>query len=163
MIGRRHALRWALLASAVFLTGCATPHRQVPPAAAFWTGRIGVQIQSQPPQSLSATFELQGSAERGGLLLLSPIGSTLAQLNWTPQTADLSQGGQQWSSGNLDDLTTQLTGTALPVTALFDWLAGQATAPAGWRVDLSQLAQGRIQAERHNPAPTVQLKVILER
>ena len=163
MIGRRRTMHWALLAGSLCLAGCAAPRRQAPSASAFWSGRLGVQIQSQPPQSLSAAFELQGSPERGELLLLSPIGSTLAQLNWTPQTAQLSQGDRQWSGDSLDDLTTQLMGTALPVAALFDWLAGQATTPAGWQVDLSQLASGRIQAERQSPAPAVQLKVLLER
>jgi outer membrane lipoprotein LolB len=153
----------ALLVGVTLLVGCAAPSRQVPPDAAFWSGRMGLNIQSQPPQNLSAAFELQGSAEQGELLLLSPIGSTLAQLRWTPQTAELNQGGRQWSSRSLDELSTQLTGTALPVAALFDWLAGQASTPVGWQVDLSQLPQGRIQAERQSPAPTVQFKVVLER
>jgi outer membrane lipoprotein LolB len=153
----------ALLVLVLLLAGCASPARPSSPAAGFWSGRMGLQIQSQPPQNLSAAFELQGSAERGELLLLSPIGSTLAQLNWTPQSVDLIQGERRWSSNNLDELTTQLTGTALPVPALFDWLAGKSTTPAGWRVDLSQLEQGRIQAERQSPAPQVQLKMVLER
>jgi outer membrane lipoprotein LolB len=163
MSAMRRAALWILLTGVVFVAGCATPSSQRSPAAAFWSGRIGVQIASQPPQSLSAAFELQGSAERGELLLFSPIGSTLAQLNWTPQTADLNQGGRQWSSGSLDDLTTRLSGTNLPIAALFDWLAGQATTPAGWQVDLSQWTQGLIRAERQSPLPAVQLKVILER
>lgn len=153
----------ALLLGVTLLVGCAAPSRQVPADAAFWSGRMGLQIHSQPAQSLSAAFELQGSAEQGELLLLSPIGSTLAQLRWTPHSAELNQGGRQWSSSNLDELSTQLTGTALPVAALFDWLAGQATTPVGWQVDLSQLAQGRIQAERQSPTPAVQFKVVLER
>lgn len=163
MIGHRMRMRCALLLGLALLTGCATPPRPAQTAGPVWSGRIGVQIQSQPPQSMGAAFELQGSAERGELLLLSPIGSTVAQLVWTPQTADLRQGERQWSSANLDDLTTQLTGTALPIAALFDWLSGQATSPAGWQVDLSQWPQGRIQAERQSPAPAVQLKVLLER
>lgn len=163
MTGRRLATQCCLAMAAVMLTGCTTLNRQMAPSTAFWAGRIGVQIQSHPPQSLSAAFELQGSAAHGELLLLSPIGSTLAQLNWTPQTASLTQGTRRWIGGNLDQLTEQLAGTPLPVAALFDWLTGQATAPAGWQVDLSQWSQGRIQAERQNPAPVVQLKLVLER
>jgi outer membrane lipoprotein LolB len=163
MIGRRLLGRCALLLCALVLTGCATPSRQAQPGEAFWSGRMGLNIQSQPPQSLSAAFELQGSAERGELLLLSPIGSTLAQLRWSPQNAELSQGDRLWRSASLDDLTRQLTGTALPIAALFDWLGGQATSPAGWRVDLSQLPQGRIEAQRQSPEPAVLLKLLLER
>lgn len=163
MTGRRLATRCILAMAIVVLAGCAIPNRQTAPATAFWAGRIGLHIQSQPPQNLSASFELQGSAECGELLLLSPLGSTLAQLNWTPQTVRLMQGTRQWTSGNLDQLTEQLTGTPLPVAALFDWLQGQATAPTGWQVDVSQWAQGRIQAERQHPAPVVQLQLVLER
>lgn len=163
MSSSRRATLGALLTGTLWLSGCATPSRQLPREAAFWAGRIAVQIQSQPPQSLSAAFELQGSATQGALQLLSPIGSTLAQLHWTSETAQLSQGAREWSGASLDELTTQLMGTALPLAALFDWLAGQATIPAGWQVDLSQWAKGRIQAERQSPAPVVQLKVLLER
>jgi len=163
MNGLRRTTLWALLATVVLATGCATPNRQAQANTAFWAGRVGLQIQSQPPQSLSAAFELQGSADHGELLLLSPVGSTLAQLNWTPQAAELIQGGRHWTSSNLDELTTQLAGTPLPLSALFDWLSGQATTPSGWQVDLSQWMQGRIQAERQSPAPTVQLKLLLDR
>jgi len=153
---------WPLLLCSALLVGCASVPKQAPPGTAVWTGRIGLQILTQPPQSVGAAFELQGSAEQGELLLLSPIGSTLAQLSWTPTQAHLTQGGRQWSNQSLDDLTTQLTGTALPVAALFDWLAGQATPLAGWQVDLSQRPEGRIQAERKSPDPVVQLKLVLE-
>jgi outer membrane lipoprotein LolB len=153
---------WPLLLCSALLVGCAGVPKQAPPGTAVWTGRIGLQILTQPPQSIGAAFELQGSAEQGELLLLSPIGSTLAQLSWTPTQAHLTQGGRQWSSQSLDDLTTQLAGTALPVAALFDWLAGQATPLAGWQIDLSQRAEGRIQAERKSPDPVVQLKLVLE-
>lgn len=159
----RRLTLWALLGFAVLLAGCASPSRTTTAAPTFWTGRIGVHIQSQPPQSLSAAFELQGSAERGELQLLSPIGSTLAQLSWAPHSAQLVQGSRQWASNNLDELTTQLAGTPLPVAALFDWLSGQGTTPPGWQVDLSQWPQGQIQAERQSPAPAVRLKLILER
>ena len=163
MSERRHVMQGLLLAAAVLLSGCATSNRHPPAATAFWAGRIGVEIQSQPPHQLSAAFELQGSAEHGELLLLNPIGGTLAQLSWTPQAASLTQGGRQWASDNLDQLTAQLTGTTLPVAALFDWLAGQTSTTPGWQVDLSGFAQGRILAERQSPAPAVLLKVRLER
>jgi outer membrane lipoprotein LolB len=163
MIGRRQLSLCALLLGLLVLSGCATPVRQIEAGDAFWSGRIGLNIQSQPPQSLSAAFELQGSAERGELLLLSPIGNTLAQLRWSPHNADLSQGDRLWRSASLDDLTRQLTGTTLPIAAMFDWLGGQASSPAGWQVDLSQWPQGRIEARRQSPAPAVLLKLVLER
>lgn len=159
----RYALRGALLAGLLLLSACATPSRTPTAQADFWSGRLALQVQSQPPQNLGAAFELQGSASQGELALLSPVGTTLAQLRWTPGSAELNQGGRQWSGRNLDELMEQLSGTALPMTALFDWLAGQANTPAGWHVDLSGWAQGRIQAERLTPAPAVQLRLLLDR
>ena len=150
-----------LLFAGVFLAGCATPRPPVQ-TDAFWSGRLALQVASEPPQQWFANFELQGSAERGELLLFSPIGSTLAQLNWTPQTADLNQGGRQWSSGSLDDLTTRLSGTNLPIAALFEWLAGRPAPVPGWQADLSGHAQGRLLAQRSQPAPAATLRIVLD-
>jgi len=74
------------------LAGCATPRPTPADPAAFWSGRLALQLQSTPPQNWSASFELQGSADQGQLVLLSPIGTTLARLSWTPQAAVLEQG-----------------------------------------------------------------------
>ncbi len=153
----------ACLATAAALAGCATPRRASLPESATWSGRLGLQVQSEPPQTWSVGFELQGSEQQGELLLLSPIGTALAQLQWTTQSAQLVQGDRQWSGRNLDQLTQQLMGTALPLAALFDWLAGRPTVVPGWRVDVSQLAQGRVQAERQSPAPQATLRIVLDR
>ena len=55
-----------------------------------------------------------------------------------------------------------MTGAALPVDALFQWLAGQPAAVPGWRADLSQVASGRLQAVRESPQPTADLRVVFE-
>ena len=62
----------------------------------------------------------------------------------------------------LDDLTTELGGAPLPVRALFGWLRGQAVSAAGWNVDLSRHADGRITARRDTPAPAAELRVVFE-
>jgi outer membrane lipoprotein LolB len=97
------------------------------------------------------------------MLLLSPIGTTLAQLQWQPGLARLEQGQQQIDGSSLQQLATQLTGTELPILALFEWLAGRPAEAAGWQVDLSQHAQGRITAERRLPAPATLLRIALDR
>ena len=68
----RLALVFAGFFAALFLAGCA----QTPRATAqdglkneFWTGRISLQVQSEPVQSFSASFELRGGPERGELSL----------------------------------------------------------------------------------------------
>lgn len=128
-----------------------------------WSGRLAIQVLKDPPESLSASFELQGSAQAGQMVLLSPLGTSLARLQWQPELARLEQGQEQWSSTSLQNLATRLTGTELPVTALFDWLAGRPSEAPGWQVDLSSHAQGRITAERRLPAPATVLRIVLDR
>jgi outer membrane lipoprotein LolB len=55
-----------------------------------------------------------------------------------------------------------VTGTPLPIAALFDWLQGRATEVPGWHVDLSQVAQGRLRAQRTSPPPAADLRVAFD-
>jgi outer membrane lipoprotein LolB len=120
------------MACTLLAAGCATPRMVAVDANAYWSGRMAIQVLKEPPESLSAGFELQGSAQAGEMVLLSPIGTTLARLEWTPQGARLAQGQQQLESTSLQRLGARLTGTELPIAALFEWLAGRpAEAPAG--------------------------------
>jgi outer membrane lipoprotein LolB len=124
---------------------------------------LALQLQSTPPQNWSVSFELQGSAEQGQMVLLSPIGTSLARLSWTPQTAWLEQGQDKTESSSLQSLSQRLTGTDLPMTALFEWLAGKAADAPGWQVDLSAHSQGRLTARRSTPAPEAVLRILLDR
>lgn len=76
---------------------------------------------------------------------------------------------------DLDALTRELLGEAIPVAALFDWLRGRpwpqapSTALAGagfsqlgWQIDLSQFNDGLVLAQR-STAPAVTLRARLER
>jgi outer membrane lipoprotein LolB len=160
--GRRRVLGLAT-ACCLFATGCATP-RMIPlDDKAYWSGRMAIQVLKNPPESLSAGFELQGSAVAGEMVLLSPIGTTLARLEWTPEGARLAQGQQQMESPSLQRLGARLTGTELPIAALFEWLAGRPAEAPGWQVDLSAHAQGRISAERREPTPGALLRIALDR
>jgi outer membrane lipoprotein LolB len=150
---------WSLL----FLTGCATQRPQAADPTVFWSGRLALQLQSTPPQNWSTSFELQGSAAQGQLLFLSPIGTTLARLSWTPQLAQLEQGTEKIESPSLQSLSQRLTGTSLPIAALFEWLAGQATPVPGWQVDLSAQPQGRLTARRNTPEPEAVLRIMIDR
>lgn len=155
---------WVLAVACALLTaGCATPRMSPVDANAYWTGRMAIQVLKDPPESLSAGFELQGSAQSGEMVLLSPIGTTLARLEWTPQGARLAQGQQQVDSPSLQRLGARLTGTELPIAALFEWLAGRPAEAPGWQVDLSAHAQGRISAERRQPSPGAVLRIALDR
>lgn len=142
------------------LSACATPPREpVVPGEVFWQGRLALRVDSQPPQSLSAGFELRGNAQQGELALSSPLGQVLAVADWGAQGARLRQGGTERRYASVDDMTTELTGTPLPLAALYDWLQGKADAPAGWEVDLSGHAEGRLVARRMAPPPAAELRL----
>ena len=153
---RRHLL----LTAALLGSGCASRR---PSDGRFWSGRISMQVQSEPPQSFSASFELSGSAEQGQLLLQSPLGTAVASARWNASEAVLHSGQEARLFRSMDELLLQTTGAALPLPALFDWLAGQQTAVAGWLTDLSKMAEGRLIAQRQSPAPALQLRIILDR
>ena len=152
--------RLAVALACLLLGACASPPRERP--AQFWSGRMGLQVQSEPPQSLQASFELQGTAQSGELTLINPLGGTLARLSWNTQQATLERGSERWTGPNVEQLAQQWLQTPLPIQALFDWLEGRATTHAGWQVDLSALEQGRIVARREQPAPPAQIRILLD-
>lgn len=123
-----------------------------------------MQVESEPAQSFSAGFELKGQAARGELTLTSPLGNVLGVLRWAPGEALLDSGqGNIRRFESIDQLMTQATGAALPLPALFAWLNGDNANAAGWSVDLSRQAEGRLVAKRTQPLPLVDLRVVLER
>ncbi|PVE42314.1 lipoprotein insertase outer membrane protein LolB [Limnohabitans planktonicus] len=147
----------------MMLISCATRIMVPASASAYWSGRLALQINSEPIQQMSVSFELQGSPEQGELILFSPIGTTMAKLNWTPQMAWIEQNGHRNHGANLQAMTEQLTGTSLPISALFEWLAGREQAAPGWQVDLSTHPEGRLTAQRKKPQPETVLRIILDR
>ena len=128
-----------------------------------WSGRIGLQIQSQPPQAFFARFELNGDAGRGELMLTNPIGSVVGLMRWSPSEATLVSGQNVKRYVTLDALLEDATGAAIPIAALFDWLAGKNTAMNGWTANLAQRGDGKITAARSNPAPQIDLRIVLDR
>jgi outer membrane lipoprotein LolB len=162
MIQRRPCLRVlsaAGLWSALLMGGCAST---VQPGLRLWSGRLAVTVHDTPAQHVSVSFELEGSADSGSLTLLSPLGTTVARVRWSPQGA-LWQRGNEWESRpTLGELTRELMGTELPVADLFQWLNGQATNTEGWQVDLSRHSDGRIHAQRQSPLPRAELRLVFE-
>ncbi|OOG44143.1 outer membrane lipoprotein LolB [Polaromonas sp. A23] len=160
----RVTLLAGLFFATFFIAGCAAPiraERQNDDAISFWTGRISLQVQSEPPQSFFAGFELKGSPVQGELTLNSPLGNSLAVLRWSPQEAILDSGNQIQRFASVDELIQKATGAAVPLPALFDWLRGKNTAADGWSADLSQQADGRISASRSSPQPRTDLRIVL--
>lgn len=141
------------------LMGCASTRLL---GSRVWSGRLAVTVHDTPVQHLSASFELEGSADAGSLTLLSALGTTLARVRWSPQSAQWQRGSDWESRPTLGELTRELTGTELPVADLFQWLNGQATSTEGWQVDLSRHGDGRIHAQRQSPLPRAELRVVFE-
>jgi outer membrane lipoprotein LolB len=160
---RRFAVLLLWTACALWLAGCAQPMQKTAPEEDAWSGRLALQVDGQASQSFSAMFELRGNAQSGGLALISPLGSRIAQLDWKDGHAQLVSAQETRTSDSLDALLQDVTGTRIPVAALFGWLKGvQATVP-GWRADLSALDQGRLVAHRDDPAPQATLRIALTR
>jgi outer membrane lipoprotein LolB len=154
------------LLAASLLAGCARPPATARPSDAshdFWSGRLSLQVQSEPAQSFSAGFELKGQPERGELTLISPLGNVLGVLRWSPSEAVLDSGDHQSQRfESVDALMTQATGAAVPLSALFAWLQGDNTSVSGWTADLSRRSEGRILAKRIQPEPQADLRVVLD-
>ena len=157
--------RWMcwLLLSLLWIAGCAQPTQQNVAEEPTWSGRIALQVDDKSSQSFSAMFELRGSAQSGGLVLLSPLGNRLAQLDWQNGHAQLQSGQDMRNSDSLDSLLQEVTGTRIPVDALFSWLQGTQVSATGWQADLSGIASGRIIARRDDPAPRATLRIALTR
>lgn len=120
-------------------------------------------MQSEPVQSFAGGFELQGTVAAGELSLFTPLGSTAAVLRWRAGVAELQNGGQTQQFPSVQAMLERTTGAAIPLEALFAWLRGEAIAVPGWQADVSRHAQGRITAQRNDPAPPAQLRIVLER
>ena len=164
------ALLCSLLTAIFFIAGCAHKQgvadindTQSEAKISFWAGRISLQIQSEPVQAFFAGFELKGQPDNGELTLTGPLGNILGIMRWTPLDATLEQGGSIKRFTSTDELLAQTTGAAVPVSALFDWLGGKNTPAPGWTADLSQQANGRITAQRTDPAPPVNLRIVLDK
>ena len=69
---------------------------------------MALRVESAPPQSFSAAFELQGSPEQGRLTLSTPLGTSLATLTWTTTGAEMRQGNAVTRRDSVDALMAEL-------------------------------------------------------
>ncbi len=166
----------AMLALMALVAACQSLPPVVP--GALWAGRLAVQVEGDAQRSFSASFELQGSRQAGRMLLTGPLGNQIGQAQWSAGRVELltSDGTRRYP--DMDALTDDLLGEAVPVLALFDWLAGQPASDAshqsssdeaapgfdqyGWAVSLARQPQGLIVATRAQPAPRVTVRVKLD-
>lgn len=155
----------AVLLAAALLAACTTVP---PPPVGGWSGKLGYRVDAsstQRAQAGSALFELQGDARAGRMLLSTPLGTGVAEAQWSGALVRLHD-GQAWreypSLAALGEaLGEALQGPPLPLHALFDWLQGRPLAAepfepgpdgsfmqAGWRVLRVGDTQLRIERSR---------------
>ena len=154
-----------LLFAINLVAGCAlnTPARS---GILSYQGRLSLRIASDPPQSMSGGFVISGSAQEGELTLSSPLGNTLAKLSWSAESAVLVANGTTSTYTSTNELMETATGTVLPLSALFDWLAGKDTPVTGWEIDLSHMKneeQQRLVAKRTSPLPMTDLRIAIDK
>jgi outer membrane lipoprotein LolB len=164
------------------LAGCATV--TTPPSVPggdYISGRLSVRVDGQgaaAARSLSAAFELQGDARNGSLNLATPLGTMLARARWAPREVVLTTPQGETTFPDLDALTREVLGDAVPLAALFDWLHGRpwpgaaSSTPAaagepgfrqlGWSVNLARFEQAAVTAQREQ-APAVTVRAQLDR
>ncbi len=167
----------ALLAFGL-MAGCATRPEPAPPGGESLSGRMSVHVaptSGNEARDMTASFELQGSPERGRLDLSTPLGTVLARARWSPGHVALLTSKGETSFDSLDDLTREVLGESIPVAALFDWLHGRpwSGAPStpsepaafeqlGWVVSLARFGDGLVAARRDRP-PAVSVRAKLDR
>lgn len=149
------------IVAAATLVACAQPPRPADASPDHWSGRLAVQVEDDAGQSFSAGFELKGHPSAGELTLINPLGNIIARVEWTPHRAVLVQGQERREAASLQTLVHDLTGSDLPIYALFSWLKGEALQVAGWRTNLDALQQGRLSATREQPLPRTTLRIVL--
>ena len=139
--------------SSVWLVGCAQPQRRSAhtPSTGPWSGRIHLRVDDpDAPRSFAAHFDLS-----------TPLGTLLARLQWSVGEASIETAQERRSAATLSALLREVTGEALPIDALFDWLSGVPTLAGGWQADLQQLDEGRLSATRTQPPPAAMLRILL--
>ncbi len=166
MSGTHFPMRSLLLIALFFIAGCASGIRSTESfnaEEAIWQGRLAVRVSGDSPQSFSAQFALQGNSERGILSLYTPLGSTVAQVQWSDRGAFLTGEGEPRHFETVGALTQTLTGAELPIGALFAWLQSGRIEAAGWQVERADREAGVLVAHQQNARNSVDLKLLLER
>lgn len=169
----------SLLMSCAVLAGCASLKHQAPTVGEgdiHLSGRLSVLVAGVAGGRASGgngAFELSGQPQAGQLELSTPLGSLVARAVWRDGDVRLQTPEDERRYDDLDSLTREMLGEAIPVAALFDWLQGRPWPQAahtlqqgtgfeqlGWQIDLSRFGEGLIVATRKaEPAVTLKARI----
>lgn len=155
------------LLAATLLTGCVAAPSRTPEAREAirnfaLEARFSLRVSTPGLEAQSAGGRLSWEQKEGQsrLLLSSPLGYGLAEIESTPNHAVLRMAnGEVHESNDPDSLMENVTGQRLPVTQLPDWLLGRAgkqskflsdfqgrpqqIEEAGWQIDYSYDSDAR--------------------
>lgn len=143
-MNKRRALAACVMAAGLLASGCSTVPQEArpatptvelspPPVATVevvqqLTGRLNLRVRRP---STGATdggtlmFEFEGNESRGRLLLQTVIGTTVAQVRWAPEGAEIATPQGSRSGARLDDVASSLLGESLPLAALLHWIRAE--------------------------------------
>lgn len=128
-------------------------------------GQLSIKLlafQNLPAKGMSLGFFFTGGPRGGQLDLMTPLGSQVAQVRWNDGGAWLQTEQGERHFETLGELSEQVLGEALPLSALMSWVQGRPAAelPApthtaamsfeqnGWLIDTTDIAAGRVSAQR---------------
>lgn len=127
-------MRWLSILLTCMLCGCTSlaPPQVARPAQAEYAafalnGRISASNQGERH---SAGLRWTHKAESDEILLLSPLGQTVARVYRDALNATLDEGSKHYLAANVELLMQQALGWHLPMNGLHHWVLGMA-APQG--------------------------------
>jgi outer membrane lipoprotein LolB len=141
-------IRMLALIGVVCLGGCASLHphsgsiaqpAQLESAPFALNGLIAVNYQGNRN---SAGLHWSHQAQSDEILLLTPLGQTVARIASDIQHATLDQGEQHYQANDVESLMTQVLGWHLPMSGLHYWVLGKEASDSTAQIERNE--QGRI-------------------
>lgn len=146
-------------------TNASTIPSPAPSALLALQGQLSVKLQAfqdQAARGINLGFFFSGNPQGGQLDLMTPLGSQVAQVRWTEAGAWLQTDKGERLFTSLLDLSEQVLGEALPLSALMSWAQGrpdpalpapshitdQTFEQSGWLIDTKDVSIGRVMAQR---------------
>lgn len=139
--------RLLALIGVIFLCGCASLHPQPVPVASpeqlesspfALNGRISINYQGTRN---SAGLHWNHQVQSDEVLLLAPLGQTVASIASDAQHATLDQGEQHYQAGDVETLMTQVLGWHLPLRGLHHWVLGLPASDSPAQIERDEYGQ----------------------